>query len=103
MDILSTKLVTGEEIIAKMEMVEDAKGEPVKWLADKPRTFQVVGVTKNNELQTQMLPFIINDPDGECYIYQSAMLIQPQPVSVSVGRHYQEQTTGLDLSTSVGG
>jgi hypothetical protein len=85
------KLMTGEEVIG--QYTENDNGT---YSVQHPMVFQVAGV-QGAQLQVQLLPFLIHNPDGIAEIYADKFITVPEAATQNLVDLYIKNTTDVEL------
>ena len=91
-EILSMKLISGEEIIGRVEQNDDDF-----ITLSKVRLIQMVQ-TGPQQMGMAMAPYLATNIDGDIRIKQTSLLTEPAAPSEDAEKPYIEQTTSIALA-----
>lgn len=95
MKLICVKLVTGEEIIARLGPEVLEKDDYIN--VEKPRRL-VIAQTGPNQMGLQMIPWIIIDPNGTYPIHTSHIVTPVYNIPSDVEKSYIQQTSDLVIA-----
>lgn len=94
MNVKGFKLISGEEIVARVESFDDKQN---KYLIEKPKL--IIPQQIGNQLTLGMVPWAIgSDENGTIFLKESAIIAEFNIVP-EIEKEYIKQTTGIQLAT----
>lgn len=99
MTIQAFKLLTGEEIVAKVLKFDN---DTRKYTLEKPRTIMMTP-GKDRQLHLSLVPWMVSaqDPDGEAEsdscLYEAAVVGEPQKVPALLEKGYLQNVSTIQL------
>lgn len=91
-DVVAIKLVSGEELLAKLVSINGDE-----YTVEKPVLMHLVPVG-NGQAQVQFAPFMLGlEPDAKITISYSKMVLRPVVARDDAGKQYIQSTTGIAL------
>lgn len=96
MEVLSVKLISGEEIIARVTGAESEPGEGTVYQFEKIRT--VFMIPQQGRMMIELVPWMAADPDAKVKISSKNMLSEPLKPIDQLEKRYLEGTTGIELA-----
>jgi hypothetical protein len=94
MEIKSFKMISGEEIIGKVNAVINDV-----WVLESVRLI-ITQAAGPNKLGVGFMPYIVSNMEGKNNIYRHAVACEPQSIAKDLEMMYLENVSGLQLPPS---
>lgn len=98
MNVLSFKLVTGEEIVARVNSTEeDQSGKKISYLVSSAQVLQFQP-TREGRMALALVPWTLSNPDLDDIRLPAVHVVTSFPPSADVEREYIRQTSKIALA-----